>query len=175
MKVGRITLSDRASARIYKDRSGPRIDHVLREVFGADVDLEPMMLPDDRGRISEALRELADHRGCDLIVTTGGTGIGPRDITPEATRDVLDKELPGFGEILRVSAFEKVPTTILSRATAGVRGRCLIVNLPGKPEAVAECLAILMPAIQEGLAYLREEEAQILPPPSGATLPPPAH
>jgi len=158
MKVGRITLSDRASARIYKDRSGPRIDHVLREVFGADVEIEPVMLPDDQARITETLRELADVRRCDLIVTTGGTGIGPRDVTPEATLAVLEKELPGFGEILRVTAFEKVPTTILSRATAGVRGRCLIVNLPGKPEAVAECLAILMPAIHEGLAYLRDED-----------------
>jgi molybdopterin adenylyltransferase len=166
MKIGRITLSDRASAKIYKDRSGPRIDHVLREVFGPDVELEPVMLPDDRERISETLRELADHRGCDLIVTTGGTGIGPRDVTPEATLAVLEKELPGFGEILRVTAFEKVPTTILSRATAGVRGHCLIVNLPGKPEAVAECLAILMPAIQEGLAYLRDEDPHA-PPASG--------
>jgi molybdopterin adenylyltransferase len=163
MKIGRITLSDRASAKIYKDRSGPRIDHVLREVFGPDVELEPVMLPDDRERISETLRELADHRGCDLIVTTGGTGIGPRDVTPEATLAVLEKELPGFGEILRVTAFEKVPTTILSRATAGVRGHCLIVNLPGKPEAVAECLAILMPAIQEGLAYLRDEDPHAPP------------
>jgi molybdopterin adenylyltransferase len=163
MKVGRITLSDRASARIYKDRSGPRIDHVLREVFGADVQIEPVMLPDDRERISEALRELADQRGCNLIVTTGGTGIGPRDVTPEATLAVLEKELPGFGEILRVTAFEKVPTTILSRATAGIRGHCLIVNLPGKPEAVAECLAILMPAIHEGLAYLRDEDPHAPP------------
>jgi molybdopterin adenylyltransferase len=171
MKIGRITLSDRASAKIYKDRSGPRIDHVLREVFGPDVELEPVMLPDDRARISETLRELADHRGCDLIVTTGGTGIGPRDVTPEATLAVLEKELPGFGEILRVTAFEKVPTTILSRATAGVRGHCLIVNLPGKPEAVAECLAILMPAIQEGLAYLRDEDPHA-PPASGS---PPRH
>lgn len=163
MKVGRITLSDRASARIYDDRSGPRIDHVLREVFGADVQIEPVMLPDDQARITETLRELADVRGCDLIVTTGGTGIGPRDVTPEATLAVLEKELPGFGEIMRVSAFEKVPTTILSRATAGIRGHCLIVNLPGKPEAVTECLAVLMPAIQEGLAHLRDEDPHVLP------------
>ncbi len=171
MKVGRITLSDRASARIYKDRSGPRIDHVLREVFGSEVQIEPVMLPDDQQRISETLRELADVRGCDLIVTTGGTGIGPRDVTPEATRAVLEKELPGFGEILRVTAFEKVPTTILSRATAGVRGHCLIVNLPGKPEAVAECLAILMPAIHEGLAYLRDEDPHALPSAGGGSSP----
>jgi molybdopterin adenylyltransferase len=166
MKVGRITLSDRASAKIYKDRSGPRIDHVLREVFGADVLIEPVMLPDDRERISETLRELADRRGCSLIVTTGGTGIGPRDVTPEATRAVLERELPGFGEILRSKGFEKMPTTILSRATAGVRGRCLIVNLPGKPEEVAECLAILMPAIHEGLASLHEEDAEETGPPA---------
>ncbi|MCL4180465.1 MAG: molybdopterin adenylyltransferase [Verrucomicrobia bacterium] len=165
MKIGRITLSDRVSARIYDDRSGPSIDHVLREVFGADVEIEPILLPDDRERISDTLREMADVSGCDFIVTTGGTGIGPRDVTPEATLAVLEKELPGFGEILRFTAFEKVPTTILSRATAGIRGHSLIVNLPGKPEAVAGCLAILMPAIQEGLAFLRDEDPHALPTP----------
>ena len=160
MKVGRITLSDRASARIYKDRSGPRIDHALREIFGANVVIEPVMLPDDPARISETLRELADQRHCDLIVTTGGTGIGPRDVTPEATRAVFDKELPGFGEILRVKAFEKVPTTILSRATAGVRGRCLIVNLPGSPRAVRENLEVILPALSHAIEKIHGDPSE---------------
>jgi molybdopterin adenylyltransferase len=95
---------------------------------------------------------------CDLIVTTGGTGITARDVTPEATRAVLQKELPGFGELMRMQSFAKVRTAILSRATAGTRGRSLIVNLPGKPSAVRECLEILTPALIEGVAHLRGED-----------------
>jgi molybdopterin adenylyltransferase len=158
MKIGCLTLSDRAAAGIYADRSGPEIERLLTAVFGAEVVFERMVLPDERPHIAAALRELADQRGCHLVVTTGGTGIGPRDVTPEATREVLDKELPGFGEIMRVHSFGTVKTSILSRATAGVRGACLIVNLPGKPKAVAECLAILAPALCEALAHLRGDE-----------------
>jgi molybdopterin adenylyltransferase len=95
---------------------------------------------------------------CDLVVTTGGTGISARDVTPEATKIILEKELPGFGEIMRVKSFAKVKTAILSRAVAGVRGKSLIVNLPGKPSAVRECLEILAPAIHEGVAHLRGED-----------------
>ena len=108
--------------------------------------------------ISAQLREFADHEQCDLIVTTGGTGVSARDVTPEATRAVLAKELPGFGEAMRMQSLAKVKTAILSRATAGTRGRSLIVNLPGKPSAVAECLEILAPAIREGVAHLRGED-----------------
>ena len=103
-------------------------------------------------------RELADEEGCHLIVTTGGTGISARDVTPEATRRVIEKELPGFGEAMRMAALTQVPTAILSRATAGTRGRCLIVNLPGKPTAVRECLSRLGPALREGVAHLRGED-----------------
>jgi molybdopterin adenylyltransferase len=117
-----------------------------------------MVIPDERALISSALKEMADQRRCDLIVTTGGTGVGARDVTPEATREVLDKELPGFGEIMRLQSFAKAKTAILSRATAGVRGASLIINLPGKPSAVRECLEILAPAIREGLAHLRGED-----------------
>lgn len=158
MKIGRITISDRASAGVYADRSGPEIERVLSEVLGGSVSFVARLVPDELEQISGALRELADGKACDLIVTTGGTGISPRDRTPEATRAVLEKELPGFGEAMRMQSFGKVRTAILSRATAGTRGRSLIVNLPGKPTAVRECLEILAPAIREGVAHLRGED-----------------
>lgn len=158
MKIGRVTISDRASTGIYEDRSGPEIENVLSDAFGAEIVFEVAVIPDERDLISAKLREFADQRHCDLAVTTGGTGIGPRDVTPEATRAVLDKELPGFGEAMRMQTLNRVKTAILSRATAGTRGRCLIVNLPGKPSAVRECLGILAPAIREGVAHLRGED-----------------
>jgi molybdopterin adenylyltransferase len=158
MKIGRLTVSDRASAGIYEDRSGPEIERILREVFGADVQFVVAVIPDEQEQIAAKLRELADRDQCDLIVTTGGTGISMRDVTPEATRAVLEKELPGFGEMMRMQSFAKVRTAILSRATAGTRGHSLILNLPGKPSAVAECLEILAPAIREGVAHLRGED-----------------
>jgi len=155
MKIGRLTISDRASAGVYADRSGPEIEAVLREFLGNDVVFEANIVPDEVEKISAALRKFADEQKCAMIVTTGGTGITPRDVTPEATRAVLEKELPGFGEIMRAQSFAKVRTAILSRAVAGTRGACLIVNLPGKPSAVRECLEILTPAIRECLAHLR--------------------
>ena len=158
MKIGRITVSDRASAGIYADRSGPEIENVLREFLGGAADFESAIVPDEVDLISAALKKFADELKCDLIVTTGGTGISARDVTPEATRMILEKELPGFGEIMRTQSFAKVKTTILSRAVAGTRGKSLIVNLPGKPSAVRECLEILAPAMREGLAHLRGED-----------------
>jgi molybdopterin adenylyltransferase len=158
MKIGRVTVSDRASAGIYEDRSGPEIENVLREFFGGAAQFESAIVPDEADLISAALKKLADDLECDVIVTTGGTGISTRDVTPEATRAVLEKELPGFGEIMRVQSFAKVRTAILSRAVAGTRGETLIVNLPGKPSAVRECLEILAPAIREGVAHLRGED-----------------
>ena len=158
MKIGRVTISDRASAGVYSDRSGPEIERILGEVFGTDAYFVVAIVPDEIELISTKLRELADVEQCDLIVTTGGTGISARDVTPEATHAILEKELPGFGEAMRMQSLAKVKTAILSRATAGVRGRSLIVNLPGKPTAVAECLEILAPAIREGVAHLRGED-----------------
>lgn len=158
MKIGRITVSDRASAGGYADRSGPEIERVLRQQFGAEAQFIEVVLPDDPSRIAGQLRELSDVHLCDLIVTTGGTGIAPRDVTPEATRAVIDKELPGFGEIMRVHSYAQIPTAILSRATAGTRGHTLIVNLPGRPSAVAECLELLADAIRECVAHLRGED-----------------
>lgn len=157
MKIGRITVSDRASAGIYADRSGPEIETVLREFF-AGAKFVAAMVPDETDLIASTLKKFADELKCDLVVTTGGTGISPRDVTPEATKMILEKELPGFGEIMRVKSFEKIPTAVLSRAVAGTRGKSLVVNLPGKPSAVRECLEILAPAIREGVAHLRGED-----------------
>jgi len=163
MKIGRITISDRASAGVYEDRSGPEIERALREVVGAEVEFVSVIVPDETALISAKLREFADEARCNLIVTTGGTGISPRDVTPEATRAVLEKELPGFGEAMRMQSLAIVKTAILSRATAGTRGHTLIVNLPGKPSAVRECLEILTPAIREGLAHLRGDDPHTQP------------
>lgn len=156
MKVGRLTVSDRASAGIYEDKGGPEIERVFREVWGDPFTMVARVIPDERETIGRTLCILADNEACDLILTTGGTGPALRDVTPEATKDVIDKEVPGFGEAQRMLSFALVPTAILSRATAGVRGRTLIVNLPGNPKAIAECLPPLVPAIREALRHLAE-------------------
>jgi molybdopterin adenylyltransferase len=157
MKIGRITISDRASAGIYEDRSGPEIENMLQEFF-ANMTFESVIVPDEADLIASVLKHFVDELKCELVVTTGGTGISARDVTPEATRAVLEKELPGFGEIMRAQSFAKVKKAILSRAVSGTRGKSLIVNLPGKPSAVRECLEILAPAIREGLAHLHGED-----------------
>jgi molybdopterin adenylyltransferase len=164
MKIGRITVSDRASAGIYEDKSGPEIERLLLAVFGSSAKFVSAIVPDEAPQIAGKLREFADYEHCELIVTTGGTGISSRDVTPEATREVLEKELPGFGEIMRMQSFPTVRTAILSRATAGTRGTSLIVNLPGKPSAVAECLGYLAPALREGIAHLQGVDPHAKPP-----------
>lgn len=153
MVVGRVTVSDRASAGVYEDLGGPEIERVLRSFFAERMEFEHRVLPDDARQIEEVLRGMV-AAGLPLIVTTGGTGPSPRDVTPEATRAVLEKELPGFGEVMRMRSFVKVPTAILARGTAGVAGRSLIVNLPGRPSAIAECLVLLAPAIAECLDHV---------------------
>ncbi len=157
MKIGRVTLSDRASAGVYEDRSGPEIERVFSELCAEPLEWERVIIPDERAQIEATLRRLCDEAECELVITTGGTGPAARDVTPEATRAVLERELPGFGEIMRVQSFAKVPTAILSRATAGTRGRSLIVNLPGNPRAIGECLPLLLPAVREALRHLRGE------------------
>ena len=156
LKIARLTLSDRASAGVYQDLSGPEIERIFGAAEIETVEWLRVVMPDERAEIEVLLRELCDEEGCDLILTTGGTGPGKRDVTPEATRAVLERELPGFGEIMRVSTFSIAPTSILSRSTAGTRGSTLIVNLPGNPKAVAECLPLLIPAIHEALRHLAE-------------------
>lgn len=158
MKIGRLTVSDRASAGVYEDRSGPEIENVLRDFLGGGLTFETAIVPDEIPLIAGALKRFADEMDCDLVVTTGGTGITARDVTPEATRLVLEKELPGFGEAMRMQSLARVKTAILSRALAGTRGRSLIINLPGKPSAVRECLEILAPAVREALAHLRGDD-----------------
>jgi molybdopterin adenylyltransferase len=158
VKIGRVTISDRAAAGVYEDSSGPQIEECLREFLNAKAVLEFVIVPDEKDLISAAPRKFVDVLQCDLVVTTGGTGISARDVTPEATRAVLERELPGFGEMMRAQSFPKVRSALLSRATAGTRGRTLIVNLPGKPSAVRECLEILPPAIREGVAHLRGDD-----------------
>lgn len=156
MKVARVTLSDRASAGVYEDRSGPEIERVLGESSLVVDKWMRELLPDNRNEIEQLLKRLCDEDRCSLVLTTGGTGPSPRDVTPEATRAIIERELPGFGEVMRIASFPKVPTSILSRATAGTRGRSLIVNLPGNPKAIGECLPLLVPAIVEAIKHLRE-------------------
>jgi molybdopterin adenylyltransferase len=158
LRIGRLTSSDRASAGVYEDLSGPEIERVIATFFGrTELDWRRDVQPDEGPLLEAALRRLADDERCQLVVTTGGTGPNRRDVTPEATRAVIHRELPGFGEIMRARTFDLAPTSILSRATAGVRGACLIVNLPGRPSAVTECLGVLGPAIKKALELLELE------------------
>ena len=154
MKIARVTLSDRAANGVYADESGPEIERVVAEQFAEPLEWIRVLLPDDQAEIEATLRWLADVEQCPLVLTTGGTGPAPRDITPEATRAVLERELPGFGELMRMQSYALVKTAILSRATAGVRGRSLIINLPGRPRAIGECLPLLTPAIAEALDHI---------------------
>ncbi|WNJ92346.1 molybdopterin adenylyltransferase [Bosea sp. 685] len=147
IRIGIVTVSDRASAGIYADEGGPAIEAYLAKVLTSPWTPVARVIPDDRKLIADTLKALADEEGCCLIVTTGGTGPAPRDVTPEATEDVIEKPMPGFGELMRQVSLAKVPTAILSRQTAGIRGKALIVNLPGRPRAIAECLDAVMPAI----------------------------
>ncbi len=156
VKIGRLTISDRASTGVYADLSGPASEEALAGLFGGAAEFSRVLVPDEGPQIAAALCGLCDEKQCTLVVTTGGTGPAARDVTPEATREILEKELPGFGEIMRVRSFDIAPTSILSRAVAGVRGRSLVINLPGSPKAVRECLAILAPAIRECLKHLAE-------------------
>jgi len=154
MKIGRITLSDRASQGIYEDKSGPEIERIITATFEEPSEFIRVLIPDDRDQLRAALIRLCDEEKCPLVLTTGGTGPSKRDITPETTREVLDKELPGFGEVMRYYSYERVRTAVLSRATAGIRGESLIINLPGRPKAVSFCLKLLREAIVEGLEHI---------------------
>ena len=146
-RIGVINISDRASAGEYEDTPGKACVALLLEWLATPFDVDYKVVPDERPQIEAELRRMADHAGCCLIVTTGGTGPSPRDVTPEATAAVCDKLLPGFGELMRSTSLAFVPTAILSRQTAGIRGKTLIVNLPGRPKAIRENLEAVFPAI----------------------------
>jgi molybdopterin adenylyltransferase len=146
-KIGIVTVSDRASRGEYQDLGGPTIRAYLENVLTSPWMPVAKVIPDERPGIEQALRSLCDDDECCLVVTTGGTGPAARDVTPEATQAVCEKMMPGFGELMRKVSLEKVPTAILSRQTAGIRGGSLIVNLPGQPRAIAECLDAIFPAI----------------------------
>ncbi len=146
-RIGVLTISDRASAGIYEDLGGPAVVAALTTYLRSPWTGIREVIADERPLIAAALRRMCDDQGCDLVVTTGGTGPSPRDVTPEATTDVCEKMLPGFGEQMRAVSLAIVPTAILSRQTAGIRGRTLIVNLPGRPKSVRECLDAVFPAI----------------------------
>ena len=146
-KIGILTVSDRASRGEYEDRGGPAIREYLDEVLTSEWEPVARIVTDDQPLIEEALVELAETEGCSLVVTTGGTGPASRDVTPEATEAVCQKMMPGFGELMRKVSLEKVATAILSRQTAGILGAALIVNLPGQPRAIGECLDAVFPAI----------------------------
>ena len=146
-KIGILTVSDRASAGIYEDLSGKAIISVLSEYIKSDWENVYEVIPDEQPIIEEALKDMVDMQGCCLIVTTGGTGPALRDVTPEATEAVCEKMMPGFGELMRQVSLKYVPTAILSRQTAGIRGKALIINLPGKPKSIKECLDAVFPAV----------------------------
>ena len=147
IKIGVVTASDRASAGIYDDISGVAIMDTMKEYLQNELEFVYRCIPDEQAEIEKALKELAYDEGCDLIVTTGGTGPAPRDVTPEATEAVCQKMMPGFGELMRQVSLQYVPTAILSRQTAGICHKSLIVNLPGKPKSIRECLDAVFPAV----------------------------
>jgi molybdopterin adenylyltransferase len=164
--IGVVTASDRASAGVYKDESGPAIEAYLSAVLTTPFRIERRIIPDGFESVRDTLIELADTVGCDLIVTTGGTGPSPRDLTPEATLAACPRELPGFGELMRQVSLAQTPTAILSRQVAAHRDKCLVINLPGKPAAIELCLNAVMPAVPYcldliGAAWIDTDPARV--------------
>ncbi len=151
VRIGILTVSDRASRGEYEDRSGPAVRAELERLLVTPFEAVTRLVPDEGDAVERALVELCDTEGCCLVLTTGGTGPAPRDVTPEATRAVVDRELPGFGELMRRVSFDVIPTAILSRQTAGLRGHSLIVNLPGSPSGARDCLRAVFPAVPDCL------------------------
>jgi molybdopterin adenylyltransferase len=164
-RIGIVTISDRASRGEYEDKGGPAMHAWFTRVLTSEWEAVSRVIPDEQAQIEKTLIELCDVEGCSLVVTTGGTGPALRDVTPEATEAVCEKMMPGFGELMRTASLKFVPTAILSRQTAGIRGKSLILNLPGKPSAIDDCLNAVFPAIPycidliEG-AYLESDPEQ---------------
>lgn len=147
IRIGIINVSDRASQGVYEDLPGKAIEATLKEYLKSSWEKEYAIIPDEQDQIEKTMINMTDNKKCCLIITSGGTGPAKRDITPEATASVCNKMMPGFGELMRAVSLQYVPTAILSRQTAGIRNQTLIVNLPGKPKAIRQCLDAVFPAI----------------------------
>lgn len=158
ISAGVITVSDRGSRGEREDKSGLEIVNMLN---GIDVNVvHTMIIPDEKNRIKDTLIEFADKKKLDLIVTTGGTGVSPRDVTPDATLEVIEKEVPGMAEAMRRESAAITPHAMISRAVAGIRGRSLIVNLPGSPRSVRENLAVILPALKHAIEKIKGDDAE---------------
>ena len=153
--AGILTISDKGSQGQRQDRSGEVIKESLAGAGGNAVSYD--IVPDEAEVIAEKLAAWADGGGIDVIFTTGGTGLGQRDVTPEATTSVIEKSVPGFAEAMRAKSLEKTPMAVLSRAVAGIRGQCLIINMPGSPKAVRECLEVVLPAVGHAVEIIKGE------------------
>ncbi|MGM7448153.1 molybdopterin adenylyltransferase [Idiomarina sp. ST20R2A10] len=167
-RIGVLTVSDRASAGVYEDISGQAIKDTLNDYLTSEWQAEYRVIADEQPTIESTIKDLVDKEGCCLVVTTGGTGPARRDVTPEATEAVCDRMMPGFGELMRQESLKYVPTAILSRQTAGLRGSSLIINLPGKPKAIRQCLDAVFPAVPYCIdlmdgPYLECDESVIKP------------
>lgn len=156
LKVAILTISDRVAAGEYQDRSGPALADVVQRRLGADI-VEQAVVPDERGQIAQRLRAWTDDAGVDLILTTGGTGFAPRDVTPEATADVIDKATPGLDEAMRAASRQTTPYAMLSRGRSGIRGRTLIINLPGSPKGATESFVVIAPVIHHAVELIKNE------------------
>lgn len=153
IKVGILTISDKGAKGEREDKSWQVIIEIISQLNAYVTEYK--IIPDEKELIINNLKRLVDELGCELVLTTGGTGLSPRDVTPEATKEVIEKEIPGFGEIMRTAGFKITPHAILSRAIAGVRRQSLIINLPGSPKGVRECLELVLPAIPHGIEVLK--------------------
>ena len=167
-KIGIINVSDRASAGVYEDLSGKAVVSTLNEYLTSAWEKAYDVVPDEQALIEKTIIDMVDRQNCCLVITTGGTGPSKRDVTPEATEAVCDRMMPGFGELMRTESLKYVPTAILSRQTAGLRGTSLIINLPGKPKSIKECLDAVFPAVPYCIdlmdgPYLECNEAVIKP------------
>jgi molybdopterin adenylyltransferase len=155
INIGILTISDKGSRGQRQDKSGDVIRKIVSQINSVIAKYE--IVPDEMDIIAAKLTEWADGGEVDVILTTGGTGLGQRDVTPEATLSVIDKEVPGFAEAMRSRSLEKTPMAVLSRAVAGLRGHCLIINLPGSPKAVQECLEVVLPAVPHAVEIIKGE------------------
>jgi molybdenum cofactor synthesis domain-containing protein len=152
-----ITISDKGSAGLREDTSGPGIRKMLEKTYDVR---EVLIVPDEADVIAATMRAEIDEKGVDLVVTTGGTGVGPRDVTPEATRQVIEKDLPGFSEAMRMESFRITPFALISRAVCGIRRQSIIINLPGSPKAAAECLSFIEAALPHALEKVKGDPGE---------------